>query len=164
MNTPALSLPSRRRAYRLLVLTELRLAWRYPIYLVPAVGIPVLLLVIFGSIPSLTRPNKEFGGVSFFTIYTPTLLVFVLYWMILRDSVAVARADESLTGLLAIAWTGIVVLAIVATPYKNIHNYVSLSYLFWYFSGLIAARRMRIAFAAKSAQSVVAVGAAAKAT
>jgi ABC-2 type transport system permease protein len=79
MSTPvAASLPSRRRAYRLLVLTELRLAWRYPIYLVPALGIPVVLLIIFGSIPSLTQPKKEFGGVSFFTIYTPTLIVLVL--------------------------------------------------------------------------------------
>jgi len=70
--------PSRRRAYRMLVLTELRLAWRTPSYLVVALGIPVLLLVIFGSIPSLTQPKKEFGGVSFFTIYTPTLMVLVL--------------------------------------------------------------------------------------
>jgi ABC-2 type transport system permease protein len=70
--------PSRRRAYRMLVLTELRLAWRTPSYLVVALGIPVLLVVIFGSIPSLTQPKKEFGGVSFFTIYTPTLMVLVL--------------------------------------------------------------------------------------
>jgi hypothetical protein len=62
----------------MLVLTELRLAWRTPSYLVVALGIPVLLLIIFGSIPSLTKPSKEFGGVSFFTIYTPTLMVLVL--------------------------------------------------------------------------------------
>ena len=72
---------SRRRAYRLLILTELRLAWRYPIYLVPALVIPVVLLVIFGSIPSLTRPSKGLGGVSFFTIYTPTLIVLVLIFL-----------------------------------------------------------------------------------
>jgi ABC-2 type transport system permease protein len=61
----------------MLVLTELRLAWRTPSYLAVAVGIPVLVLGIFGSIPSLTRPNEAFGGVSFFTIYTPTLMVLV---------------------------------------------------------------------------------------
>jgi ABC-2 type transport system permease protein len=65
----------------MLIVTELRLAWRYPIYLVPALAIPVLLLVIFGSIPSLTRPNKEFGGVSFFTVYTPALIVLVLIFL-----------------------------------------------------------------------------------
>jgi ABC-2 type transport system permease protein len=62
----------------MLVRTELRLAWRTPSYIVVALGIPVLLLVIFGSISSLTQPKKEFGGVSFFTIYTPTLMVLVL--------------------------------------------------------------------------------------
>jgi ABC-2 type transport system permease protein len=69
---------TRWRAYRVLVVTELRLAWRYPVGLVFGVGLPMLLLVIFGSIPSLSQPKKEFGGVSFFTIYTPTLLVLVL--------------------------------------------------------------------------------------
>jgi ABC-2 type transport system permease protein len=69
----------------MLVLTELRLAWRTPMYLVPAVGIPVLLLVIFGSIPSLTQPKKEFGGVSFFTIYTPSLIVLVLIMLSLLN-------------------------------------------------------------------------------
>ena len=69
----------------MLFLTELRLARRYPIYLVPAIGIPVVLLVIFGSIPSLTRPSKEFGGVSFFTIYTPTLIVLVLLMLSLLN-------------------------------------------------------------------------------
>ena len=79
MNTyVAVFSPSRRHAYRMLVLTELRLAWRTPSYLVVALGIPVLLVVIFGSIPSLTQPEKEFDGVSFFTIYTPTLMVLVL--------------------------------------------------------------------------------------
>ena len=70
--------PSRHRAYRMLVLTELRLVWRTPSYLVVALGIPVLLTILFGSIPSLTKPSKTYGGVSFFTIYTPTLMVLVL--------------------------------------------------------------------------------------
>jgi ABC-2 type transport system permease protein len=75
--TPA-SLSSRRRAYGLLVVTELRLAWRNPVGLIFGLGLPMLLLVIFGSIPSLTQPKKEFGGVSLFTAYVPTLLVLVL--------------------------------------------------------------------------------------
>jgi ABC-2 type transport system permease protein len=70
--------PSRRRAYGLLILTELRLAWRYPVGVIFGVGLPMLLLVVFGSIPSLTQPNKEFGGLSFFTVYAPTLMVLVL--------------------------------------------------------------------------------------
>jgi hypothetical protein len=76
--------------------------------------------------------------------------VFVLYWLIFRDSVTVARADDTLTGWIAIGWTGVTALMVVATPYKAMHVYESLSYLFWYFSGLIAARRMRLAFAART--------------
>jgi hypothetical protein len=79
-----------------------------------------------------------------------TALVFVLYWLIFRDSVTVARADDTLTGWIAIGWTGVTALMVVATPYKAMHVYESLSYLFWYFSGLIAARRMRLAFAART--------------
>lgn len=79
MSTPAAPYsPIRRRSYRLVYLTELRLAWRYPIGLVFGLGLPMLLLVIFGSIPSTTRPSAKFGGVSFFTVYTPTLMVLVL--------------------------------------------------------------------------------------
>ena len=37
-----------------------------------------MLLVIFGSIPATTRPTKALGGISFFNLYVPTLLVFVL--------------------------------------------------------------------------------------
>jgi ABC-2 type transport system permease protein len=67
-----------QHAYGVLVGTEFRLAWRNPVGLVFGIGLPMLLLVIFGSIPSLTRPSDQFGGISFFTLYTPTLMVLVL--------------------------------------------------------------------------------------
>jgi ABC-2 type transport system permease protein len=70
--------PRRRKAFSLLVASELKLAVRYPVGIVVAFGIPLLLLVIFGSIPGTTRPVAAFGGISFFNLYVPTLLVFVL--------------------------------------------------------------------------------------
>jgi ABC-2 type transport system permease protein len=70
--------PRRRGAFGLLLLSELRIAWRRPAGLIVAVGVPLALLVIFGSIPSTTRPQAALGGISFFTLYVPTLLVFVL--------------------------------------------------------------------------------------
>ena len=91
--------PTRWRPYHVLAITELRLAWRYPVGLVFGVGLPMLLLVIFGSIPSLTQPKKEFGGVSFFTIYTPTLLVLVLLVLALL-SVPVQMASYREQGVL----------------------------------------------------------------
>jgi ABC-2 type transport system permease protein len=70
--------PRRRKAFSLLVANELKLALRYPVGIVVAFGIPLLLLVVFGSIPGTTRPVAAFGGISFFNLYVPTLLVFVL--------------------------------------------------------------------------------------
>lgn len=79
MSTLALPLtPQRRRAFRLLVATEMRIGLRRPVGAVVAIAIPFLLLVIFGSIPATTRPDAAFGGISFFTLYVPTLLVFIL--------------------------------------------------------------------------------------
>ena len=70
--------PRRREAFRLLVASELKLVLRYPVAILVAFGIPLLLLVVFGSIPGTTRPVAAFGGISFFNLYVPTLLVFVL--------------------------------------------------------------------------------------
>jgi len=70
--------PRRRHAFGLLLLSEIKIAWRRPAGLIVAVGVPLALLVIFGSIPSTTQPRAVFGGISFFTLYVPTLLVFVL--------------------------------------------------------------------------------------
>jgi ABC-2 type transport system permease protein len=79
MSALAISLsPQRRRAFGLLVGTEIKLALRRPVGLIVALGIPFLLLVVFGSIPSTMRASAAFGGISFFTLYVPTLLVFVL--------------------------------------------------------------------------------------
>lgn len=67
-----------RRAFRLLLGTEMKIGLRRPVGIVVAIFIPVALLVIFGSIPATTRPAAALGGISFFTLYVPTLLVFVL--------------------------------------------------------------------------------------
>jgi ABC-2 type transport system permease protein len=79
MSAPAITLtPRQRRAFGLLVASEIKIALRRPVGLVVAVGIPFVLLVIFGSIPATTRPTAALGGISFFNLYVPTLLVFVL--------------------------------------------------------------------------------------
>lgn len=79
MSTLAFDLsPRRRHAFGLLVATEMKIGLRRPVAPVVAIGIPLALLVVFGSIPATTAPKAVFGGVSFFTLYVPTLLVFVL--------------------------------------------------------------------------------------
>jgi ABC-2 type transport system permease protein len=65
-------------AFRKLLLNECRLAWRLPIGLVFGMGLPLLLLMIFGGIGPLHRPAESLGGLSYFTIYIPILMALVI--------------------------------------------------------------------------------------
>lgn len=76
-------------------------------------------------------------------------LLGLLYWTIFRDSLAVAASDPSLRGALAAAWAGITIVIVLSNAYKDLIVSDALSCLFWYFSGLIAAQRMRLAHAAQ---------------
>jgi hypothetical protein len=71
-------------------------------------------------------------------------LVLLLYWLIFRDAYVVSMQDSSIVGALALGWLGTTAVIAVATFYKTVHYFESLSYLFWYFSGLVAAQRMRL--------------------
>lgn len=78
----SLSLPlratARRTAFGKIVLNEARLTRRRPIGLVAGVGIPVVLLVIFGELPSFQQPLAYLGGLTVFDAYVPILAVFAL--------------------------------------------------------------------------------------
>jgi hypothetical protein len=70
-------------------------------------------------------------------------LVLLLYYLLFRDALFVANNDTDIHGALAVGWTGVVALMFVAIFYDPAHQFESLSYLFWYFSGVIAARAAR---------------------
>ena len=62
-----------------LALIELKLFTRERVRLVVGVGIPLVLLIIFGSIPSFRDPvNKAVPGVSVLDAYVPILIAFTL--------------------------------------------------------------------------------------
>jgi hypothetical protein len=82
-----------------------------------------------------------------------TALVFLLYWLIFRDSIAVARLDPGFRGSIAVGWIGVTGVMTLATFYTATHLFASLSYLFWYFSGIIAARRVQLALQPSSANT-----------
>jgi len=73
-----------------------------------------------------------------------TSLVLLLYWLIFRDAYVLSMQGSSIIGALALGWLGTTAVIAVATFYKTIHYFESLSYMFWYFSGLVAAERMRL--------------------
>lgn len=82
-----------------------------------------------------------------------TAAVFLLHWLVFRDAFLLARQDEGLWGALAIGWAGIVAVSALGTFYKTTHAYEALSYLFWYVSGMIAAKRVELAGAAGMART-----------
>jgi hypothetical protein len=80
-------------------------------------------------------------------------LVLLLYWLIARDAIALAAHDSTIIGALALGWVGVTAVMLLATFYKNIHAFESLSYLFWYFSGVIAAARTKLEVSAAEEHS-----------
>lgn len=80
MTAPSSILPhgAPGRAFRKLVLKEAKLAWRQPIGLIYGLGLPVLLLVIFGSIPAFKKLTPALGGLTLLSIYIPILIALTL--------------------------------------------------------------------------------------
>ena len=81
--------------------------------------------------------------------------LLVIYGLIASDSFAVAR-DDGLVGAIAIGWTGVTALMCISLIYTNTHIFDSLSYTFWYFSGMIAAQRVKLM--ARTSRATVQVG------
>jgi cell division protein FtsW (lipid II flippase) len=75
-------------------------------------------------------------------------MIVLLFWLVFLDSIAVAREDDSLFGAVAAGWIGVVALMAVSITYNSYHDFVSVTYLYAYFSGVICARRMMLAHAA----------------
>ena len=77
MTTLTLTRPrAPRAAFASMVRNEARLAWRQPAGLIAGAGIALLLLVIFGEIPSFQQPSGSLGGYSPFETYIPILMCF----------------------------------------------------------------------------------------
>ena len=80
MSSPSWSLPrpARRAAFGQIVLNEARLARRQPASPIAGIALPVVLLVIFGAIPSLRQPAAGLGGLTPLDVYVPILIVLSL--------------------------------------------------------------------------------------
>ena len=68
----------KRTAFGKIILNEARLTWRRPIGLIGGIGIPVVLLVFFGNLPSFQEHVASFGGLTPFDAYVPILAVFAV--------------------------------------------------------------------------------------
>jgi ABC-2 type transport system permease protein len=65
-------------AFWMTVLNEFRIARRLPLGLLVGVFVPMLLLVIFGTVRSTNTPLKALAGLTDFDVYLPVFLVMVI--------------------------------------------------------------------------------------
>jgi hypothetical protein len=70
--------------------------------------------------------------------------VLLLNYLIYKDSRAVAELDQRVIGTLAVGWAGVTAVITLGVFYAPIVTSEPLSYLFWYFSGVVAAQRVRL--------------------
>ena len=78
--------PATRAEWPATAVGRLRAARREPVAphpsepsaLVWGVGLPTLLLAVFGSLPATTKPDAALGGLSFFEVYLPVMIALCL--------------------------------------------------------------------------------------
>jgi ABC-2 type transport system permease protein len=80
MSAPGEVLPASppRAAFGKLLACEARLALREPIGLVFGLAIPVVLLLVFGAIPSSHKQQAQLGGLTVIAVYVPILIAFCI--------------------------------------------------------------------------------------
>jgi hypothetical protein len=65
--------------------------------------------------------------------------LFVIMWLILRDAL-ILKETEGIAGCLGLGWVGIVGVIFLSAFYSELMSKEAVSYPFWYFSGVVAAR------------------------
>lgn len=63
-------------AFGKIVANEARLAWRQPSGLAAGVGIPLVLVVVFGKLTKFQQPQAALGGLTEFDVLVPVVAVF----------------------------------------------------------------------------------------
>ena len=67
-----------RAAFGKIVRNEARLAWRLPAGLIFGVAVPLLLVIVFGEIPSMHQPQASMGGLTLFPVYVPIIICMAI--------------------------------------------------------------------------------------
>jgi hypothetical protein len=88
-------------------------------------------------ITGFARLALELGLVGIF-------LTLVVYLMIYRDALTVARHGTGFKRVLAAGFAGITAILCITIPYIDNLSQTSLSYLFWFYAGVVAAERVRL--------------------
>jgi len=70
-----------------------------------------------------------------------TLIIQFLIWV---DSRWVAENDPGIVGDIATSWTGVTGVVVMVCFYATLHGSPAISFLFWFYGGVIAAQRVRL--------------------
>ncbi|HEY3956813.1 MAG TPA: ABC transporter permease [Streptosporangiaceae bacterium] len=65
-----------RAAFGAIVRNEARLVWRQPAGMIAAIGISLMLLVVFDEVHVFKQSDSRLGGLSAFQLYLPILIAF----------------------------------------------------------------------------------------
>ncbi len=76
--TRSSALGARRTAFGQIVRNEARLVRRQPTNMIGSIGLPVVLMIIFGELPSFHQPVPGYGGLILFDAYVPVIMVLGL--------------------------------------------------------------------------------------
>jgi len=71
-------------------------------------------------------------------------LVLTLMWMVYRDGRVVARLEDGAMGAIGAAMAGITAVFVVVIAYRDVTGQMSLSFVYWFYAGLVSAHRMRM--------------------
>jgi hypothetical protein len=71
-------------------------------------------------------------------------LSLIFLYFVFSDARYLIANEDGLSGTFALGWITIVVMTFITLFYKNIIVFNVLGYLFWYFSGYVAASRYRL--------------------
>jgi hypothetical protein len=85
--------------------------------------------------------------------YLVTALILLLHILMLRDALRVARSADGLTGALALGYTGAWIAVTLGLVYLTIHTFESISFVFWFFSGVLVARRRELVISMRRLRS-----------
>ena len=70
------------------------------------------------------------------------LLFIIFFWLVLQDSIYL-RARDDIAGAISLGWISVVIVISGSFVYFSTFVHNIFTYLFWYFSGYIAAQRYR---------------------
>jgi hypothetical protein len=124
---------------------------RDPIRLILGLGL--------GSVSPSATLGKNFQG-AYYSLFRPFLitsftiflldigmlgitLVVLLNLFVFRDALALANKDRNVISGLATGWTAVTLIMLISLVYSTIHLEEALAYPYWYFSGILAAQRVR---------------------